>query len=263
MKLAVLGSPISYSLSPKLHSAAYRKLGIAAEYSRFEVGKEDLDNFLSRHGANQWRGFSLTMPLKDRGKELVTDLDEAATNANSVNTLLSNGRTYQGLNTDVSGFEYLFLKLKRLPFSQGLFESVAILGSGGTARAAALALRDFATSTTVFRRSDQKDILLNQANASLRFESWKEVGRAADASLVINAVTAEGASDAADQIKSVPFVIDAIYSPWPPAFLRHQDEDRYFSGKDLLVAQALRQIALFADVEFAQDEMFQYLRGLI
>ena len=63
-RCAVLGKPIAHSLSPVLHNAAYRALGLDDwTYDRHEVGQDDLDGFL--HGLDpSWVGLSLTMPLK-------------------------------------------------------------------------------------------------------------------------------------------------------------------------------------------------------
>ena len=63
-RCAVLGKPIAHSLSPVLHNAAYRALGLIGwEYSREEVGQEDFERFLSSLDGT-WAGLSLTMPLK-------------------------------------------------------------------------------------------------------------------------------------------------------------------------------------------------------
>ncbi|MFM8446039.1 MAG: shikimate dehydrogenase, partial [Actinomycetota bacterium] len=61
MKLAVLGSPISHSLSPKIHGAAYQTLGLQAEYGSHEVPESIFLDFIETHSPSKWRGFSLTM----------------------------------------------------------------------------------------------------------------------------------------------------------------------------------------------------------
>ena len=62
-RLAVLGSPIAHSRSPDLHRAAYRELGLDWSYEAVEVGRGELDAYV-RSRNEQWRGLSLTMPLK-------------------------------------------------------------------------------------------------------------------------------------------------------------------------------------------------------
>ena len=64
-RAAVLGSPISHSKSPQLHSAAYTHLGVELSYTRIEVGEDALAGFLAGEGAEPgWAGWSVTMPLK-------------------------------------------------------------------------------------------------------------------------------------------------------------------------------------------------------
>lgn len=106
-RFAVLGSPIAHSLSPLLHRAAARALGIDDfAYERFEVGEAQLEAFLAEHPEHE--GLSLTMPLKHRLVELARvngwDLDADAVATGAGNTLL---RPAPGggevLNTDVDG----------------------------------------------------------------------------------------------------------------------------------------------------------------
>ena len=63
-RCAVLGKPIAHSLSPVLHNAAYRALGLDSwSYGRHEVGETELEDFLESLDSS-WAGLSLTMPLK-------------------------------------------------------------------------------------------------------------------------------------------------------------------------------------------------------
>ncbi|MEY3430871.1 MAG: hypothetical protein RJB30_803, partial [Actinomycetota bacterium] len=121
---AVLGSPIEHSLSPLLHQRAYEFLGIAGSYNRFRVEESELAAFLERHKPGQWRGFSLTMPLKERALEVANRIEASAIKANAINTLVASEDGWTGFNTDVRGFASLLENLS--------FESVSILGAGGT-----------------------------------------------------------------------------------------------------------------------------------
>ena len=62
-RCAVIGSPIAHSLSPVLHRAAYKWLGLDWVYERHEVKADEVGPFVARLG-NQWRGLSVTMPCK-------------------------------------------------------------------------------------------------------------------------------------------------------------------------------------------------------
>ena len=139
MRAAVAGRPIGHSLSPALHLAAYAALALDWTYTSRDCGTAQLPALVSeiRAAAGEWAGLSLTMPLKAAAGPL---LDEVETPLGAVNTVVV-GRdgTLRGYNTDVDGILSGLDALlgARVP------DEVAILGSGGTARAAlaALALR--------------------------------------------------------------------------------------------------------------------------
>ena len=265
MKLAVLGSPIAHSLSPTLHSYMYSKLGIAAEYSRIEVKRDDLTAFMETHRPSEWRGFSLTMPLKESALSVVSQIDEASRLSSAVNTLVSDGNSYRGFNTDVFGFVFLLKRIRDQYSQQDLFRRIAILGAGGTARAALVALAEFGSDLNieVYRRNEQRDDLLKKANPHAAIVSWDRVNESQNATLLINTVPNEGVASVAKEAASIPFLIDSLYSPWPPALIARQVDGSFFSGKDLLVAQALRQIELFLELPLDYDEVFSELRALI
>ena len=78
MRAAVLGSPVGHSLSPRLHRAAYRKLGLADwTYDAVEVTEPGLAGFLAGLGP-EWAGLSLTMPLKTAVLPLLDEVSPLA-----------------------------------------------------------------------------------------------------------------------------------------------------------------------------------------
>src|SRR5690606_31889526 len=85
-RLAVFGSPIAHSKSPVLHRTAYRMLGFDWEYGSRDVIADDLPGTVSGLGG-EWRGLSLTMPLKSVAFELADSRDAMAVLTGAVNTL--------------------------------------------------------------------------------------------------------------------------------------------------------------------------------
>ena len=174
LKLAVLGSPISHSLSPQIHTEAYRILGIEADYGRFEVDEASLGSFIKTH--TDWSGFSLTMPLKEKGLELCSEVSESVKVIGALNTIVANNGKWLGYNTDVMGFDFLS--------SNKDLSSVAILGAGGTAKAALYALSIKGIGAKVYRRNSNRDEALSRINSKVeilpfeRAESAFEIGRA-------------------------------------------------------------------------------------
>ena len=90
IKAAVLGSPISHSLSPLLHNTAYAQLGIQGSYEAIEVNAGGLAKFIDERDES-WTGFSLTMPLKEEAVAYAKHVDDLAKRINSANTLYRDG----------------------------------------------------------------------------------------------------------------------------------------------------------------------------
>ncbi|MGW5694842.1 shikimate dehydrogenase family protein, partial [Streptomyces asiaticus] len=107
-RAAVLGSPIAHSLSPVLHRAAYRELGLTGwTYDRFEVDETGLPDFFKHLGEDAgpaWAGLSLTMPLKRAVIPLLDEISDTAASVEAVNTVVfgDDGRR-RGDNTDIPG----------------------------------------------------------------------------------------------------------------------------------------------------------------
>lgn len=169
MRAAVLGHPIAHSLSPALHTAAYRALGLDDwEYGRHDVDEHELETFLA--GIDRgWAGLSLTMPLKHRALELVDHVEPLAAAVGAVNTVLvspagpagdaSGAVTLTGTNTDVYGLvQALREGLAALPAAAAdggpEVTRAVVLGGGATAASALAALAELGcTSARVLVRS--------------------------------------------------------------------------------------------------------------
>lgn len=142
---AVLGDPIAHSLSPLIHTAAYKVLDLDWHYEAIRVPEGELEKFLS--GADKFDGFSVTMPLKLEAAKLAESLDDVAAATGVVNTLLHTNTGFMGLNTDCFGITQ--------STSNITINSAAVLGSGATARSAiyALNLIPGVTSITCYGRN--------------------------------------------------------------------------------------------------------------
>jgi shikimate dehydrogenase len=261
-RYAVLGSPIEHSLSPTLHNFLFRKLDITAVYERFEVKRDELGSFLANHDSNEWQGFSLTMPLKEEGIRHCDSLTEEAIETGSINTLKRIEGGWTGYNTDVFGFRYL---LERIPQVSSLRDKegrVAILGAGGTARAALMALRDSGKEIKVFRRSRERDEALLRANPEIEILDWSQCNAGFTASILINCAPVDAMKSIIGSTTYKGFLLDSLYSPWPTPLMALAPSN-YFSGKDLLVAQALWQYEIFCDTTIDHAASFAELRALI
>ncbi len=135
----VMGYPISHSLSPVMHNAAFEALGLDAIYAPFEVPPPQLKSVLQGLQVMGVDGLNVTAPLKERLARLLpgTDLDRVAAALGAVNTLAQRDGRLIGYNTDVEGFRRALIEEMRCDIRK---KRVLLLGAGGAARAVAWAL---------------------------------------------------------------------------------------------------------------------------
>ncbi|HET7399507.1 MAG TPA: shikimate dehydrogenase [Intrasporangium sp.] len=150
MRCEVWGRPIGHSLSPVLHRAAYAALGLTGwSYERREVDESTFPAELARLGP-QWRGLSLTMPLKEVAAAAAVRLGDAARETGAVNTLVREPEGWVGHNTDVHG-----LRAALREAGVGRVDKALVLGSGATARSAVSALVGAGCRTITFMVRDR------------------------------------------------------------------------------------------------------------
>lgn len=250
MKAAVLGSPIAHSLSPLLHRTGYVSLGLDEwSYQRFELTADALPRFVAGLG-DDWRGLSLTMPLKQACLEVADEVSPLAARAGAGNTLVRSANGWRADNTDIPG---LVAALR--PSWQG-WTSAAVLGAGATARSAILALEELgvATVTVYARRPEQVDDLICWAASAapgLRLTAadlgaWTGGGEPA----VLSTLPA-GAIDGAGIAPGEGLLFDAVYAGWPTPLARAAEAAGrvVLGGAELLLAQALLQFEQFTGVQ--------------
>jgi len=131
----LIGHPVEHSLSPAMHSAAFKALNIDAEYKLFDLLPENLETFLKDLSKNGISGVNVTIPYKIKAKEYVEKngfLNAHAMKLGAVNTIKVEGQSLSGFNTDGPGFyRSLVEDLKFEPEGKTVF----VLGAGGVARA--------------------------------------------------------------------------------------------------------------------------------
>jgi shikimate dehydrogenase len=134
-RAAVLGRPVSHSLSPVLHRAAYAALGLTDwSYEALDIGADDLPVLLAGLG-EEWRGFSVTMPCKQAAVDVADAVEPLPRLLHAANTLVRTDAGWRAENTDVGGLG-MALQLA------GVEEvgAATVIGAGGTAAATAVAL---------------------------------------------------------------------------------------------------------------------------
>jgi shikimate dehydrogenase len=243
-RAAVLGHPIEHSLSPVLHRAAYRELGLDWTYTACDITSADLAEFVGGLGP-EWAGLSLTMPLKETVLGLLTDVEPRAAAVSAVNTVVLDGASRRGFNTDITGLEGILV-------GAGIGDSstAALVGAGATARSAlaALAACGVPGCAVLARRPDAVSVLVALA-AELGIQAapgaWPATAEALAADVVITTVPADVATGW--PVPDRPgLLVDVLYHPWPTPFARAWEAagGTVVGGLELLVRQAVEQVVL-------------------
>src|SRR5918999_5509550 len=133
--LALIGQPVGHSLSPAMHNAAFAADGLDFVYVCLDVDPDALPDAVKGAVALKLRGFNVTMPHKRAMIPLVDELDEGARISGAVNTVVIEGSTLRGYNTDGGGM-VMACEEAGIDLSG---RSVLLLGAGGTAAAIAVA----------------------------------------------------------------------------------------------------------------------------
>ncbi|MFD0361103.1 shikimate dehydrogenase [Nocardia sp. GCM10030253] len=270
-RAAVLGKPISHSRSPQLHLAAYRALGLDWTYDRIECTAEQLPGLVDGLGP-EWVGLSVTMPGKEAALAYATERTERAVLVGSANTLVRIGVVSSDLQavasgggwradcTDVDGV----IGALRGGGVTELAEAV-VLGAGGTARPALLALAELGAQqvTVIARDAGRARTALDLAErlgmtaTVLGFDPAAIGAACARAGAVVSTIPAEAAAGVADQVATAPVVLDAIYNPWPTplAAAVARAGHTVVSGLEMLLNQAYGQVEQFTGRPAPRAEM--------
>ncbi|HYN67882.1 MAG TPA: shikimate dehydrogenase [Ornithinibacter sp.] len=256
LRAAVLGSPIAHSLSPVLHRAGFAAAGLAGwQYDAHEVEAAGLPGFVGALGA-EWRGLSLTMPLKEVGAAVATTVDDVARRTAAVNTLVRRGDGgWDATNTDVVGV------LRALePHLPAGARRALVLGAGATARSAVLALAELGITTLTVRARDTSraaDLLAWAVDlgTGIRNGSVAALGPWVTArdDVVVSTLPGSAGEVAAAGVPAEHrgVLLDVVYAGWPTALARAAEDAgmTVVGGLDMLVHQAAEQFRLFTGQE--------------
>lgn len=260
IKAAVLGSPISHSLSPLLHTLAYGELGVDGEYSRIDMKADGLINFLSNL-EESWSGFSLTMPLKEEVLNFTCDVSDLSLRINSANTLTRDGKDWKATTTDVSGLTHALA-------AAGINATghVLIIGGGATARSAIAACDGVADRITIMNRSLSRVEAIKQSaiKSEIGFVSLSDFQLLEVADLIIS-TTPAGVTDhliVNFPTKPAGVFFDVLYNPWPTPALAAWERagGQIVDGLELLIHQAIDQISIFSGLIFERQPMAELMR---
>ena len=256
MRAAVLGAPIAHSLSPVLHRAAYRALGLTGwSYEAIECDETRLPAVLGECGPG-WAGLSLTMPLKRAVLPLLDEIEPLAREVGAANTVVFSGGRRHGYNTDVPGMIAALAEAGVSPARAGApwQATVLILGGGATACSALAAARGLGAARVTAAVRDParaQDLLAAGARLGVAVTlTGFEAPQGDPPELLISTVPAGAADIYAKRIARGDLVprhlLDVVYHPWPTplAVAARKLGTSVAGGFDLLLHQAAGQVTL-------------------
>ncbi len=277
-QFAVIGNPVSHSLSPDLHNWVFQRLGIKAEYQKQRVTKDGLKDFTLRLRQGEFKGANVTLPLKEL---MVTELDWVAAKAEklgAVNCVLWQDGKLKGYNTDIIGFRNSLSKAN-VDLAK---RTCILLGAGGVARSvlAAVLSADPARIIIINRTPVRADNLvrwatginnkieINVANLTLAETEFTS------AAMIINCTPVGmhpriDASPLPEQyLQPDQTLIDTIYIPPLTHFLElgRSRGAQVVGGLDMFIEQALASLDIWFERKISnavpRSELKNYLTGI-
>ena len=257
--VAVIGNPIEHSLSPPMHNAAYKQMGMDYVYVAFKIEKDNLSHLIESAKTMGLVGLNVTIPYKTDIIEYLDEVDDTARRINAVNTIRFKDGIAKGYNTDGTGAvksieKYTELKNKK----------VLVLGAGGASKAITFTLLNHGiNSLTIANRSRDNAIqLIDNLKKQTGFDqiSYVDIEKAdtilEDVDIIIN-TTPIGMYpnvDADTPIKTEKInenhvVMDIIYNPLETKLLKNAKDNgaTTISGTNMLINQGITAFEIFTD----------------
>jgi shikimate dehydrogenase len=242
----LIGDPIEHSLSPLIHNAAYKALGL--DYAYITLRASDIKRAIADIKTQGIRGASVTTPHKVTALKYLDRLDPAAEAIGAVNTIVNDNGILTGYNTDGDA------ALKALEEVTGLGgKKVVLIGGGGAALAIAAALKENSVSLVILNRTGAKARQLADKVRAKDAGDLSKLSLVAKADILINATTVGMAPETGKTIVPREFlhphltVFDIVYNPRETRLLREARERgcAVVYGYKMLLYQAARQFELF------------------
>ncbi len=270
-KYAIIGKPLSHSLSPLMHSYWYKKYNIKAKYEAIEIEKNEIENVIEKIRKKEIEGINITLPYK---QIIIQHLDKIINDAkvtHSVNTVyLDNEGVLIGENTDVYGVQAAYLNKINL---QKKYDSALILGAGGVAPSIIHALiKSNLRKISITNRTYEKSIFLKKKFPIIKIIKWEDFHKTIlDFGLIINATSlgmknSDQFDDLFENINEKATYIDTIYNPLETQMIKHlkQKNIKTFNGLDMLIYQGQKSFYVWNKINpEVNDELVNLLKDKI
>lgn len=278
IKTALIGHPVSHSLSGIIHNAAFKALGVEGKYEVIDVPTGELQSVIQNLKNENYSGFNVTIPYKVDVKSYLSMSDIFAEYAGCTNCvkIKPNGMMY-GYNTDIYGFSHAIPDRIRNSLKD---KKVLVLGNGGAARAVAVALGMLEVSQIDFRVRDFDKAQNLFDNVKRIFPKTevnliKVIDNISQYSMIVNTTplgtSGENqdkmpiASSLLEQADKSALVYDLVYNPTETQLIKAAKSNGLSTvgGLDMLIGQAVKGFKIFtgldADFNLMKTEALKFL----
>jgi shikimate dehydrogenase len=277
--VGVIGHPIKHSYSPLMHNIAFEISGLNYVYLPFDVPPSSLKDALKGFVALGFKGFNVTISLKEKILPLLKDISEEASIIGSVNTVVNEEGSLHGYNTDVDGIiESLNPHKEELAGAK-----VSVIGAGGAARAVVYTLiRTFKVGQiNIINRTEQRaESLKEYFSTKLLFNDLKAfplippdlVETFRDSKLIVNTTSMGMVPDVDDSATTIKdsfmkgqIVFDVVYNPVKTKFLKLAENEgaTIITGLKLFVEQGAKSYELFCGEKMPVEKVYRAVESYI
>lgn len=242
---AVIGDPVAHSLSPQMHAAAYKALGLDYTYVAIQVPVGEVAAALDHLREVGYRGVNVTVPHKQEAIGWCAHVGDFVQQVQAVNTI--DVRRHSGINTDANGF---LATLKGVPVGSAL-----MLGAGGSARALARALVRDGWALRIWNRTPEKAVELAKLTGAEACDEADPSG----VSLILNTTSASLTSDSLpvkwEAVKPEAVAYDLAYGDSP--FLKEAQSHglKTMNGLPMLVEQGALSLEWWTGLKAPREAM--------
>ncbi len=273
----LIGDPVEHTMSPVMHNAAFREIGVDYLYVAFRVKKEELGRAIDGMRALNIRGLNVAIPHKVAVIQFLDELDPLAEKIGAVNTIVNDDGILKGYNTDGAGFLQVLVERGIEPAGK----NVVILGAGGASRAISFTLADRGAHLVILNRLLELDWaeelagrisqIFTMGVEALELNRENLAGALDKANILVNATSVgmtpdiDGTPVTSDLLKPGLVVFDIVYNPIKTRLLKEAEAAgaKTIGGLDMLVWQGAlafeKWTGVKAPVELMKQETIKIL----
>ena len=271
-KYALIGYPLGHTFSPTIHNTAFKHYNMDAEYGILEIDESVFKERITEIKKEDWSGFNVTIPHKQRVILLLDEMDPIAAKIGAVNTIqiLSNGK-WKGYNTDYLGFT------KPIQSWLDKIDTCLFIGAGGAAQAVGFSMLEFSTVkklAVIDPIQKNAETLIDKLNSHTAKEyeivDLKMIKNIAEKFDLIVNMSPVGMGSLKDKsplsVKNIShektIVYDLIYNPKRTLFLKEAEELglKAINGLPMLIGQAEESFKIWTGKTFT-DKIYSQIKS--